>query len=285
MNYQITKLKNDVAIDGIYTIHYFEYARDFSFSGESHDFWELVYADKRSLIITAGTEQMKLERGQLYLHRPNEYHNIRCEAEHAANSVIISFGGELSALYRVAGKIVTCAPEHKRLLSGIIREAASAFATPLGLLGVRKMQQADVAEFGSEQLIRTYLEQLLILLIRANSDVREITPEDGGRQFSVILRYLEENVSKKLRFSDVAKRFNLSLSVLKRLFREQMGCGVMEYFTKLKIDAAKELIREKDLNFTGIAEELSFGSSQYFSAVFRRVTGMSPSEYAASVRE
>ncbi len=281
--YGITKLKREMEIDGIYTVHYFEYAKDFSYEGETHGFWELIYADKRSLIITAGDKQLKLDRGQMYLHRPNEFHNLRCDGEHAANSAIVSFGGELPELYAAAGKIITCTPEQKRLLAGIIREAGAAFATPLGLLGVRQMQKAENGEFGCEDLVKSYLEQLLILLVRATKKKPAGTYENGGRRFSAILRFLEENVTEKLCFSDVAKHFSLSPSILKRDFRRQMGCGLMEYFTKLKIDAAKQLIRERDLNFTEIAAELSFGSSQYFTAVFRRVTGMTPSEYRESV--
>ena len=279
----ITELTSEVEIDGIYTVHYFEYTKDFAFAGESHAFWELVYADKRSLIITADDKEVRLDRGQMYLHRPNEFHNLRCDGEHAANSAIVSFGGKLPQLYGVAGRVVTCTPEEKRLIAGIIRESGAAFSTPLGLLGVRQMQKAEGSKFGCEQFVKTYLEQLLILLIRDEKDAPEENYGEGGRQLSAILRYLEENVSEKLRFPDVARHFSLSASVLKRMFRERMGCGVMEYFTKLKIDAAKQMIRESDLNYTGIAEELSFGTSQYFSAVFRRVTGMTPSEYAGSV--
>lgn len=281
--YGITKLKSEMEIDGIYTVHYFEYAKNFIYSGECHAFWELIYADKRSLIITAGDKELKLERGQMYLHRPNEFHNLRCDGEHAANSAIISFGGDLPELYAAAGKIITCTPEQKRLIAGIIRESGSAFATPLGLFGVRQMQKSDSGEFGCEHLVKSYLEELLILLVRAAEGKPTGSYEGGGRRFAAILRYLEENVTEKLRFGDVAKHFSISPSILKRDFRRQMGCGVMEYFTKLKIDASKQLIRERDLNFTEIAAELSFGSSQYFTAVFRRVTGMTPSEYRESV--
>ena len=48
------------------------------------------------------------------------------------------------------------------------------------------------------------------------------------------------------------------------------------------VDAAKELIREGDQNFTEIAASLCFGSSQYFTTVFKRVSGMTPTEYRAS---
>jgi len=46
MTYIETKLKREIVIDSIITIHYFEYMRDFVFRGESHDFWEFMYVDK-----------------------------------------------------------------------------------------------------------------------------------------------------------------------------------------------------------------------------------------------
>ena len=281
--YDITELNDALKIDGIYTVHYFEYAKNFTFSGESHDFWELVYADKRSLIITAGDRQLKLESGQMYLHRPNEFHDLRCDGEHAANSAIFSFGGDLPELDAVAGKVIDCTPEEKRLIAGIIREANSVFTTPLGLLGVRKMMKSENGTFGCEQLLKNYLEHLLILLVRSRKNGSPDHCDDDNKRLSDVVRFLEENVSEKLRFPDVAKHFNLSPSILKRSFRKQKGCGIMEYFTKLKIDAAKQMIRESELNFTEIAAELSFCSSQHFTAVFRRVIGMTPSEYRESV--
>ena len=49
MEYFKTTLLCPLKVDGIYTVHYFEYAKDFAYSGEIHDFWELVYADKKNL--------------------------------------------------------------------------------------------------------------------------------------------------------------------------------------------------------------------------------------------
>ena len=49
MNYVPTHLEKAISVDAIYTIHYFEYTKDFAYSGEMHDFWEIVYADKKSV--------------------------------------------------------------------------------------------------------------------------------------------------------------------------------------------------------------------------------------------
>lgn len=124
---------------------------------------------------------------------------------------------------------------------------------------------------------------LLISLIRSNKNKKPLAIKKNSTILAEITDYLSENVEKKVIFQDVVKKFNLSPSVLKKIFREQVGCGVMDYFTRLKIDRAKEMIREEKYNFTEISERLEFNNSQYFTTVFKRVSGMTPSEYAKSI--
>ena len=52
----------------------------------------------------------------------------------------------------------------------------------------------------------------------------------------------------------------------------------------MKIDAAKQLIRSQRLNFTQIADRLGYTSVHYFSRQFKKVTGMTPSEYSVSIK-
>ena len=46
-----TELKQPVTVQNIITVHYFEYTKNFAFTGEAHDFWEIVFADKGDLYI------------------------------------------------------------------------------------------------------------------------------------------------------------------------------------------------------------------------------------------
>ena len=85
-----TELKQPVTVQNIITVHYFEYTKNFAFTGEAHDFWEIVFADKGDLYITAGSSESLLRQGQMYLHRPMEFHNIRCDGKTASNSVIVT---------------------------------------------------------------------------------------------------------------------------------------------------------------------------------------------------
>ena len=54
--------------------------------------------------------------------------------------------------------------------------------------------------------------------------------------------------------------------------------------SRMKIDTAKQLIRSEQMNFTQISEKLGYASIHYFSRQFKKVTGMTPSEYASSIK-
>lgn len=284
MKYVPTHLEKVISVDAIYTIHYFEYTKDFAYSGEMHDFWEIVYADKKSVVITAGSKEMTLEAGQMYIHMPNEFHKIRCDGTRAANSVILSFDCKCPELLNAAGMVINCTAAEKQLMGRIISEATEAFSTNLGSSYTRKLEKSNGGEFGCEQLIQLYMEQLLISVIRGHKRKAPSKSEENSKMLLQICGYLQENVGRRLCFEDIRKEFNLSASVIKRLFQNGMGCGVMEHFTRLKIDAAKQMIRENELNFTEIAEYLGFNTPQYFTTVFRRISGMTPSEYESSVK-
>ncbi len=284
MDYIRTNLETPLKVDGIYTIHYFEYTKDFSYSGEFHNFWEIVYADKQRVVITADATELTLEAGQLYIHRPNEFHKIRCDGTRAANSVVISFDCEFPELFSAAGKVITCSNEEKQLLGIIVSEAADAFSTPLGSPYTNKMEKSPTAKFATEQIIKHCIELLMINLIRGNITETKTSTDKQNKLLMEICEYLKSNVDKPLMFEDIRKRFNVSASVIKRLFKSTLGCGIMEHFLHLKIDHAKQLIRENEMNFTEISEHLAFSSPQYFSSAFKRISGMSPSEYENSVK-
>jgi AraC-like DNA-binding protein len=89
---------------------------------------------------------------------------------------------------------------------------------------------------------------------------------------------------EKLTLEKVAKAHNISISKLKRIFRESTETSVVAHLTALRIKEAKRLIREGKHSFSQIAENVGFESIHYFSTVFKKHTGMTPSDYARSLR-
>ena len=103
MKYVKTELDRELSIGGVYSVHYFEYMHNFVYRGEKHPFWEIVYADKKSLVLTADGEEILLQAGQLFIHKPDEFHSLRC-GDGAANSVVFSFDCDCDRLYDIAGR-------------------------------------------------------------------------------------------------------------------------------------------------------------------------------------
>lgn len=290
MEYEKTALRQEITVDEIVTVHYFEYTKDFAFSGEIHDFWEMVYIDKGEAIITADAKDINLRTGQLYIHKPMEYHNIRCNGISAPNSVIVSFVCGDDALYSISGRVIDCGETIKNLLAGIITEAQQAFSSPMDDFYTSCLKRRDLQKFGCEQMIKLNLELMLIRLIRHNSgavkeadrSLRKANNDDT--LIAQICAFLENGVEKRLRFEDICREFSLSPSVVKSLFRRKMGHGAMDYYNRCRINRAKLIIREQNLNFAQIAEKLGYTSQHYFSRQFRNLSGMSPTEYADSVK-
>ena len=102
--------------------------------------------------------------------------------------------------------------------------------------------------------------------------------------FNRVADYLEAHLDGHVTIEEVCRENLIGRSQLQKIFREQSGLGIIEYFSLMKVNAAKQLIRTNRMNFTQIAEQLGYTSIHYFSRQFKKVTGMTPSEYASSIK-
>ena len=287
MKYIGTRLGYDIRIDEVYTIHYFEYTKNYQYVGEAHDFWECVYVDRGEIIATAEHEEIVLGRGEILFHRPNEWHTLRANGMVAPNLVVLSFSSQSPLMKSFVSRHMKVGNRGRQLISSIIRESETVFATPLGLPGTREMKKAEQIPVGAEQLVRAYIEELLIFLLRAEDTGKPLSAlrhHADGDLFDRLTAYMQENIGRHLTLSDLAHCGEVSESTVKSLFRRRAGVGAMTYFIRMKIGAAQAYIRESNYNLTQISDLLGYEGIHYFSRQFRTVVGMSPSEYARSIR-
>ena len=277
-----TRPKTVVDITKIVTIHYYEVGKDFIFDGEYHDFWELVYVDKGSVAITRDGEENILAQGEVIFHCPNEFHTIRAFGS-APNFFVISFVSSSLAMKYFERFCSTLKKAHKSLLTSIIKEAEESYHIPKNDPSLRKLRRKKDAPLGSEQLIKSYLEQLLIYLLRSEEKVENVAilpPLAEERPLvSALKDYISTRCEENIKIDEICRAFGYSKSFLCRLFREHTGSSLAAFAITQKMERAKDLLRDDRLNITQISAKLSFDNPQYFARVFKRECGMTPTEW------
>ena len=293
MAYKSVVLEDSVTINRIISVHYFQYMSDFSFPGESHDFWELVCVDRGEIDALAGDRRLTLKKGNILFHKPNEFHNVLTNGKVSPSLVVIGFECHSPAIKSFEDQLMSVQDTEKELMAQIIVEARNTFS---GRLDDPYQEElifnSEPLPFGSAQLISHYLEQLMIHLyrryfsyslpVRSSRFLAEAS--SGNDTYNRIVRYMEEHLGERMTIDRICRDNLVGRSQLQKLFRDTKGCGVIEFFSMMKIDTAKQMIRDNQLNFTQIADRLGYNSIHYFSRQFKQITTMTPSEYATSIR-
>ncbi|GKX30770.1 hypothetical protein SH1V18_32500 [Vallitalea longa] len=269
----------NIKIDKLYTFFYFEFAKNYVFRGEKHDFWEAVYVDKGVLEVMADTRHYVLNNGQMIFHKPNEFHSLWANGEIAPNVIVFSFNCDSQAMKFFENKIIKLDIEQKNILQKFIKEARSC---------LQNQQLKAESPFGSNQLLKLYMEEFFIHCIR-NQNVQKlkesiVTKNRMEKDIAVTIKdFLKEKVNDNICLKDVVAQMSLSATYLKDLFKKNYSISIMKYYRTLRIEKAKQLIRESSLTFTEIAERMNYTSIHYFSKQFKDCVGMTPTEYAKSL--
>ncbi len=291
MKFPRLKLKEEFKIDSIVSMHYFEFARDYTFKGESHDFWEFLYVDKGEAEVTAGRNGYVLKQGDIIFHKPNEFHSVWANHIIAPNIVVVSFVCRSETMKFFNDRIFAVGDTERNILGNLVREGMDAFKPPFDdPFGNTLLRRRD-AGFASEQMVKISLQSLLISLVRRNAPLKKerklssAAKERAEKDVAAkVGKYFTDNIDGNLTLGDVCNHMSMSRTHLTEVFRKEVGTGVIERFKKMKVEKAKQLIREEDNNFTEIAEILGYSSIHSFSRHFKKVTDMSPSEYSKSVK-
>ncbi len=94
-----------------------------------------------------------------------------------------------------------------------------------------------------------------------------------------LILYLESNASRELTSCEISSHICMNYNYVSGLFKKKTGMSIMEYHEKVRISEAAVLLRGSSLNISEVSDRLGFRDPLYFSRVFKKVMGYSPSEY------
>lgn len=282
------RLRQQIVVNDIYTCYYFEQSNREQYIAESHDFWEIVYVDKGEVNANTGSGYYRLNQGNILVHSPNEFHQLESTGSKAPNLFIVTFRCDDEAMgFFDENKLFRIGRDEHAVLARLMKEGLDSF----GLNQYPITPRPDAA-FASEQLFKLYLEQLLILIIRrartggqqAGRLLSTTTENQSAHMGQRIIAYLERHLSDKVTLDSLSAEFSMSRTQLNILFKRTVGTGIIAYLNRLRIERAKAYIREEFYNLTEIANLLGYSSVHYFSRHFKQTVGMTPSEYARTIK-
>ncbi|WP_409344038.1 helix-turn-helix domain-containing protein [Paenibacillus sp. MBLB4367] len=286
------KLSRIVNVDNIISFHYAELPKSFRMQ-DCYDFWQMFYVDKGEWEFYAEPETFAMSQGDCLFVPPDVIRRSQTKPVTPPNVMILSFECRSAAMRQLARRTFRLHEDERHVLSQLIREGNGAFLPP-PLERNRRIgpfRFNEQAPLGSKHMVRNYLEILLVSLLRragTNPPAPKLpaVPQEN-REKSVVdrlLSHIEANVEGDLSIRTLCRTFAVSRTHLYEAFKKRFGCGISDYVRKLRSERAKVMIREETNSMTEIAERLGYSSIHYFSKDFKKMTGMTPSDYARSMQ-
>lgn len=285
---ELIELRDEIKINGIFTLIYQEKGTNFLFPGEKHDFWEFIYMDKGFVYLLVDDKGYKLNQGEIFFFGRNQNHIVWSDSRTAPCFLTISFSMEFANSAFFEHKCFKVDNGLKLVIKKILEERMNSFEGDIRM-GVAYRRKLSMV--GSEQLIKAYLAEMLIELYRQDSILTHnalqssiIRRESENRIFKQCAEFIDQNIKNKMTLEQVCKGVHISASQLNRIFNENAGTSVMDYITCSKLEKAKELLRESTMNISQISSEFGFSSIHYFSRLFKQKYGIAPREYSKSIK-
>jgi two-component system response regulator YesN len=159
------------------------------------------------------------------------------------------------------------------------REAFLSGGMQYGLLYRKDYLDTVLACSSYEELRLWFIRKIM----EATRNVTEKKREQNNSIVGKAKEYMKQNYEKDLSLDDVAKYVDISPYYFSKLFKEEEGENFIDYLTSLRIEKAKMLLQNTDQSMKEICSEVGYSDPNYFSRIFKKVAGLTPTEYRERV--
>lgn len=214
----------------------------------------------------------RFEQNTLLIIHKNELHLCIPNPHHSVKKTTLIFSPQLMN-DRPTGLAALGGLEslHSLILSGGEAAKADFFMNEI-------KQELDLNGTDSQALVTSYVEALLVHL-RRNAESQLIPPAQADPVMQEIIAYLDSNLAKRPTLVAVADLFSMSPYTLCKKFKTYAGLGFREYQIQRRVAEARTLLETTDLKVAGVAYEVGFETLSTFNNDFRRLTGLTPSDF------
>ena len=138
---------------------------------------------------------------------------------------------------------------------------------------------ASSSDYIRDMRINEKLGTLLTLLMEQSWHPEEGALSKKRLELEKVRAFLDEHFTDKITLDELSEQFFINKYYLTRIFKETYGSTISHYVLTKRITRAKQLIRFSGMTMDEIAETVGMNDANYFSRAFRKVEGISPTEY------
>ena len=133
-----------------------------------------------------------------------------------------------------------------------------------------------------EQVLKAIIDKLESNVSSSEEEKIELPSELQVKERNVeqeVKMYVKEHLAEDITVTQIADVLHFNPQYLMRTFKAKSGVSIMEYITQTRLAYAKKILRETDLPIKSVALMVGYADYAYFTRVFRKETGYSPSQY------
>lgn len=134
---------------------------------------------------------------------------------------------------------------------------------------------SKIERFENINELRKYLNSMIETAIKTNDDKEKSIDE----KISEAALYIQNNFYKDISINDIAERYGLNTNYFSSMFKKKMNCSAINFLTELRINAAKEYLKNTDENVADISRKVGYEDTQYFFRVFKKSENITPLMY------
>ena len=253
--------------------------------GKNVDFWCFYYIDRgKANLHNKDGEVVELSQGNGIFYAPGNSFEYSSSGKEGANILSVFFRCDNLEKEFFDGRIKTFDTFERMILSELVNIGQFYFERHSNMAGGEKgTKPKQSAPPYVPHLVKASIEFLLLRIYKNKKEKKAINKSNviqNNLTVNVAVEYMYENVGKKLTVAEIAATVKMSESNFQSVFRKAKGQSVMNYFNNLKAEQAKIMLRKAIYTHGEIAAALGFSSESYFTRHFKKITGMTPTEYA-----
>jgi AraC family transcriptional regulator, melibiose operon regulatory protein len=264
--------------------YYFKVWNDFKMQFHAHDSVEIMYVINGDCLVETKEASFKMMKGEFMLLDANIEHRLQVEKDKPCRMLNVEFDfTEESTDLPSFGDIIQSNESLKQMIRFrlpyvVLKNSEEVYVTLKSL--IMELDRNDSTE---NTLVYLLFDQLLIKLSRLFCEENRRDSGPGIIYVKKAVLYMHQNYNKDIQIKDIAAAVNVHPGYLHRIFKNNKGCTIMDYLTRIRIEKAKSLLANTDIQITDLSDYIGISSRQYFSFVFKKHTGLSPSLYRKSI--